>query len=121
MRSRSDSDSGFRGFLNFSGTAPKAAIILIIGFLLLLLGGREISVAGDVTEETKIAEMCSVTAGVGECRVMVTYSPEDGGIYAVAVLCDGADSAEVRSRITEMLCSLYGIGSHRVSVLKLEK
>lgn len=121
MKSRSDSDSSFRSFLNFGGTAPKALIVLLIGFLLLLVGGREISVSEEVTDETKIAEMCSVTAGVGNCRVMVTHSSEDGGVYAVAVLCDGADSAEVRGRITEMICSLYGIGAHRVSVLKLEK
>ena len=42
---------------------------------------------------------------------------ESGEVYAVAVLCDGADSVKVRERIVDFMRSLYGIGANRVSVL----
>ncbi len=121
VRSRSDSDSSFRSFLNLGGVAPKAAIILAVGFLLIILGSLNVGAPKSVGEEDRIAEICAVTEGVGECRVMVTYSSDGDSVYAVAVLCEGAESAEVRGRITEMICSLYGIGAHRVSVMKLSQ
>ena len=59
--------------------------------------------------------------GVGECRVMMTYYPDSNEerVYAVLVLCEGAESPDVRERITSLCCSLYGIGSHRVEIQKL--
>ena len=96
--------------------------ILIIGVLLLIVcsglgnGGAEATDAPD--EEARIAELCAMTEGVGECRVMLTYD-DVGRVSAAAVLCEGADRAEVRRRITDMLTSLYGIGSNRISVLKI--
>jgi hypothetical protein len=63
--------------------------------------------------------MCSLIEGVGECRVMMTYRPDDEGVYAVLVLCDGGESVSVREKITSLFCSLYGIGSHRVEIQRL--
>ena len=64
--------------------------------------------------------MCSLIDGVGECRVMITYYPDDESrVYAVLVLCDGAESVYVREKITSTLCSLYGIGAHRVKICRL--
>ena len=121
VKSKSDSEGSFRSFLSHSGKAPKAAAILLLGALLIILGNAELGGQKDAREEEKIAEICSVPEGVGECRVMVTYSPNGESVYAVAVLCEGAESAAVRGRITEMICALYGIGSHRVSVMKLSQ
>ena len=70
--------------------------------------------------ETKVSQMCSSTDGVGNSRVMITYK-EDGEVYAVAVLCEGADSIAVREKITGLVCSLFGIGAHRVSILKISE
>lgn len=106
-------------FLASGGTAPRVLIILAVGVLLLVLGDVSLGTQEPAREEEKIAELCSMTEGVGECRVMVTYSPEGDEVYAVAVLCNGGESAEIRGRITAMICSLYGIGSNRVSVMKL--
>ncbi len=77
-------------------------------------------------EEARIEALCSAVEGVGECRVMVTYEKSNGrdeerSVYSVAVICEGADSVAVRARLTELITSLYGIGSNRVSVIKLEK
>ena len=65
--------------------------------------------------------MCSMTEGVGECRVMITYSADGKSVYGVAVLCEGAESPEVRANVTELLASLFGIGANRISILKIDK
>ena len=86
------------------------------GRLLSCQGGEE-KTAG---EEERVAEMCSLIEGVGECRVMMTYGGE-GEVYAVLVLCEGAESARVRGDLTSLICSLYGIGSHRVEIFLLNE
>lgn len=100
----------------------KVIFVALCGALLIMLG----SIPKNMTEkpveglEERVAEMCSSTEGVGDAKVMITYS-EDGEVYAVAVLCDGADSLSVRDRITRLVCSLFGIGSHRISILKISE
>ena len=113
------SENGFVDFVR-GGGLKYALPILMIGILLLIvctsLDGEKVTETDD--DEARISEMCSMTEGVGECRVMLTYDSE-GRVTAVAVLCEGADRAEVRRRITDMLTSLYGIGTNRISVLKI--
>ncbi len=114
------SENGFIDFMRRGG-AKYALLLLVLGLALLLLCGgvgESESVATEPDEEARISEMCSLTEGVGECRVMLTYDGQ-GRVCSVAVLCEGADSVEVRRRITDMLSSLYGIGSNRISVLKI--
>lgn len=114
-------EDSFRDFL--SGRWAKVGGILLIGLLLLMLSG----IGGDGAEpmadlESRAAEICSLMDGVGECRVMITYDPVDSDrVYAVLVLCEGAESVAVRSKITSTFCSLYGIGAHRVEVGRLAK
>ena len=93
-------------------------LLPILALSLLLIGGT-----GQKTEEPKdleerTAELCSQVSGVGECRVMITY--RDDEVFAVAVLCDGADNIEVKHNLTSLISSLYGIGAHRVEILSLE-
>ena len=116
---KSKLDSSFREFL--SGRGLQVGGILIIGIVLILLGGIGGDKATEKTQDTedRAAEMCSLMDGVGECRVMMTYYPEEERVYAVLVLCEGADSVVVREKITSLFCSLYGIGSHRVEIQKL--
>ena len=121
VRSKSDSDGSFLSFLNFSGVAPKAIFILVVGILLLVIGTMDFGSFEDPGEEEKIREMCAMTEGVGECRAVVTYSSDGESVFAVAILCEGADSLDVRKRVTETICSLYGIGAHRVSVIRLSQ
>jgi hypothetical protein len=100
----------------------KVILAALCGALLIMLG----SIPKDMTEkpesslEERVSEMCSLTEGVGGAKVMITYS-EEGDVYAVAVLCEGADSVAVRERITHLVCSLFGIGAHRVSILKISE
>ena len=117
------SDSSLREFLSGDGRLVKLGGLIFLGMLLILLGGRggETIEIPSQTSEERVAEMCSLMDGVGECRVMMTYYPDSDGerVYAVLVLCDGADSALVRERITSLFTSLYGIGSHRVEIGRL--
>ena len=96
--------------------------LLALGVVFILLGSGVEVTQPTVDEEARVSEMCSLMDGVGECRVMMTYSPDDDSrVYAVLVLCEGADSITVREKITSLFCSLYGIGSHRVEIQRLNK
>lgn len=116
------SDKSFWEFMRSGNSALRVGIVLLFGVVLILIG----SMSGEQSNETisegleeSLAEMCTSTEGVGRCRVMITYT--DGGeeVYAVAVLCEGAESPEVRARVVKLVGSLFGIGSNRISVLKI--
>ena len=99
-------------------------IALTLGILLILIGSKKPdAIQKSSTDEIGIAELCSMTDGAGECRVHITYRENDGeeSVYAVAIICEGADSVKVRERLTSLVCSLYGIGANRVEILKMKK
>ena len=116
------SENNFLKFLRTQGKGQALALVICIGIGLLLLGGgvNRSDEAPAATLEDDTEALCSMVSGVGECRVMITYTEEER-VYAVAVLCDGAESDTVRREIVSLVCSLFGIGSNRVSVLKLSK
>ncbi len=101
----------------------RVGAIVLLGVILILLGSRgaqDTEPQDTLGLEESLAEMCSATEGVGKCRVMITYT--DGGeVYAVAVVCEGADSSEVRARVVKLVGSLFGIGANRISVLKINE
>lgn len=107
-------------------------IIVLLGIALLIFGIASSdtgSAEGSDTEdeEERLAELFSMIDGVGECRVMITYTTERVGygsevvrhVEGVAVLCTGGDDPAVKKRITEMTSALYSIGANRVRVEKL--
>jgi hypothetical protein len=109
----------------------KILLIALVGVILLTLsltGGSETEQIGRDETETRLEELCSSIAGVGRCRVMVTYekntSRYGGGealrVESVAVACKGADSVAVRSELTKLFTSLFGIGANRVSISKMK-
>lgn len=116
------SGSRFFEFIRAQKSSLVIATVAICGAALLLIGAPKTQ-AGDSSSQTledRVASLCSSVAGVGECEVMITYSDGDE-VYAVAVLCDGAESVSVRREITALASSLFGIGTNRISVLKLSK
>ena len=119
------SDKSFLDFLSTGNSAVKIGAVLLLGVLLIFIGSFGGSKKADDTPadtEERTAEMCSLMEGVGECRVMITYSDANKNeVYAVLILCEGADSAIVRERIISACTSLYGIGSNRVEIQKLSK
>lgn len=118
------SDKGLFGLFASDGRAIRLVGLVLLGIILIFIGGLGGKTAPDntPTEEDRAAEMCAMMDGVGECRVMMTYHPDDDTrVYAVLVLCDGADSVTVRESVTSLFCSLYGIGANRVEVRRLVK
>ena len=116
------SEGSFLAFLKKGKTAVRAAVILAAGIILILLGGFFGKSEGEdaPSAEEELAEICTMTEGVGRARVVMTYG-EEGEVYAVAVLCDGAENPAVRARIVKLVGSLYGIGANRISVLKINE
>ena len=119
---KSKSDRAVFDFLSSLGKQGRLAVILLLGLGLILIGS--LSLGGEEKtegEEERVARMCSLIDGVGECRVMMTYRGEENEVFAVLVLCEGAESAKVREDITSLISSLYGIGSHRVEIFLLNE
>lgn len=114
------SDNSFKDFLLSGRGIISVVIMLVVGVLLITAGEWDGDKTASVGEEGRLSELCSATEGVGECRVMITYT-DSGEVFAVAVLCEGAGSSEVERDVKELVGSLYGIGANRISVLKLEK
>lgn len=119
------SDKSFAEFLRSGNRKSLWALIFLFGVILIILGGVFSSDGeenlGEAGLEEQIAEICSATEGVGECRVMITYSEGKDEVYAVAVLCEGAESTATRAKIVELVGSLFGIGANRITVLKISK
>ena len=118
-------------FLRLHSGAVKAVAIALAGVLLISLGSgtdRAESLAEDELTR-QVREFCESIDGVGECRVMISYERAEGGYFssggeqrvtAVAVACRGAGSVKVREALTELLTTLFGIGSNRVSIFRLD-
>ena len=118
------SDKGLLGLIGSEGRAAKVIGLVLLGLILIFIGGvgGRTDTRDNQTAEERAATMCSMMDGVGECRVMMTYHPDDETrVFAVLVLCEGADSVAVRESVTSLFCSLYGIGAHRVEVRLLTK
>ena len=108
----------------------KIILVISVGllFILISLFGSGGSEADGDTEEERIEYMCSSLVGVGECRVMVTYSSEgsrytslaQARVESVAIVCRGADKASVRAELTAMISALYGIGANRIFISKMK-
>ena len=120
MNVKLKSDRSFIEFLRSGSQSAKLGVILLIGASLILIGSFGRSEEKTLNnEEDRIAEMCSLAEGVGRCEVMLSYS--GGEVVSALVLCEGADSAAVRARVVSMVSSLYGIGTHRIEVVKISK
>ena len=110
----------------------KHLILLFVGIVLVVISlGRGAS--SDDTSSTSgdaeaLESILSEVEGVGRCRVLISYEEAGGGyysgskerrVYAVIVVCRGAKSAKVESRVRDAVSSLYGIGYNRVTVLEM--
>ena len=85
--------------------------------------------------EGELASLCGGVEGVGKCRVFITFDKGAQNTYkngtlietkpphvsGVTVVCDGGESDRVKSSLTKMITALFGIGSNRVAILKLNR
>ena len=112
-------------FITYIKKQDKKVVIFIVVILVLLFallffgeGGNGENPASD-NAEARLEELCSGIEDVGQCRVMVTY--KNGEVFAVAVICEGAEDPVVKQRICDLISSIYGIGYNRVTVQPMAK
>lgn len=117
------------GLIKDKGRVLLIALCVLVGIVLLVIGASSASSeqTADTVEE-RLEELCSSLSGVGQCRVMVTYKEREVGygkqsertVESVAIVCKGADRASVRSELTSLLSSLFGIGTNRIHISKMK-
>lgn len=121
MRSDKDFLTFLKGMLKGKTLIFMLAVVALVALVIHAQSQAAVDeVEAPVSEESELSELCSSVAGVGRCRVTVVLD-SDGSVSAVAVVCEGGDSLTVRARLTELITTLYGIGSNRVSIMKLGK
>ena len=120
---KSSSENSLSDYIKSGGgkriLAVLLAAVLLLGAALITRTDGEPSALTSADGES-LSELCSSVEGVGRCRVTLVYDSE-GNAFAAAVICDGADDPRVRARLTDMLTTLLGIGSNRISILKFKE
>lgn len=98
--------------------AAFIVIALAVGLALIFAGNESEVESVEINVEDRISAMCSSIEGVGECEVILYYSESRDAerVESIIVICDGADSVEVKSRLISMLSSFFGIGTNRIRV-----
>mgnify|MGYP003220042612 CR=1 FL=1 len=93
-------------------------LLLLLGLILLLWptggGGGAAPDEGRTEAEARLETVLSEIEVAG--RVSVLYSDE-----GVAVVCEGASSAQVRLDIVNAVSAYTGFGSDRIKVLGMER
>lgn len=118
----------FMKFFSEKKDIVKIAMVFGLGLILMFIGNSSANTS-DIEQgvEERIATACSGVDGVGNCSVLVYYTPfasrddEQRKVESVIVICEGADSPQVRLTLTEMLSSFFGIGTNRVRIEKMKK
>ena len=138
-----------KGIVKYAKENKKVVIIAafaILGILLVIVSssvgkdGATFDTSAEMTLEeykegleAEIESLCSDVAGVGRCRVFITFergaqNSYKGGsvtetkppkVLGVTVICSGGNSDSVRAELSDMLCALFDIGYNRVAILKL--
>lgn len=104
-------------------------IVLLLGLVLLLLpnssekkSAAQAEYTADALEATgvsleteggKLEALLSQIQGVGRAEVLLS---KNGAV----VVCDGADLATVRLDVTDAVMSYTGLGSDKISVMKMK-
>ena len=100
--------------------------VLALGLVLLLLpsgpGRTDRAQSADALESTgvsletegeKLSSLLTQMQGVGRAEVLLSQS-------GAVVVCDGADAAAVRLYVTNAVMSYTGLGSDRITVIKMK-
>ena len=100
--------------------------VLALGLVLMLLpsgpgatdsagnaGALESTGVSLETEGEKLSSLLAKMQGVGRAEVLLSQS-------GAVVVCDGADAPSVRLYVTNAVMSYTGLGSDRISVVKMK-
>ena len=86
--------------------------------MLSLQTGTEYEYQSDMETDRKQTVFAQEAGNVKTPVVRMSHYPVYRG---AVVVCEGANSTEVRLRIVDAVCSLTGLGSDKVSVIKMKK
>ena len=115
------SDKSFSDYLRKN---KKGVLLLLLPALFLvilcLIPEKSAEEVKYTDEESRLSAVVAEVEGVGRCEVMINYT-DGGDVFGVIILCEGADSVQVRERLTDLLSSLYDIGANRISILKIRE
>lgn len=112
------SDNKFLEFIKGKKTFA-IAFLALVGAIFIFASGNVSSFPAEESAD-ELSQLCSALDGVGECRTVINYG-NDGEVLAVAVLCEGAEQIEVKSKLYKLISNLYGLGYNRISVLKISE
>lgn len=94
----------------------KYILLLILCALVLLIlptgGGGDGSDTSGSETETRLEFVLSDIEGAGRVRVLCSE-------MGAAVVCDGADSPQVRLAVVEAVSAYTGLGSDKITVLTM--
>ena len=139
-----ESMGAIKAFARKNKKTLSVILLLIVGIFLLIFSSsgfseksteRSVDTLAEYKRslENELAEMCSSVRGVGKCRVSVSFERGEERLYkgsnlieskppkvmGVTVVCKGGDSDAVKAEVVDMMSALFGIGSNRIAVLKL--
>ena len=76
----------------------------------------DVRVSGETREETTV-----FSSGQNSQKTPVVTKTEPAPYLGAVVVCDGADSALVRLRVIQAVSALTGLGSDKISVIKMKR
>ena len=76
----------------------------------------DLRVSGDTREETTV-----FSSQQGSQKTPVVARTEMAEYLGAVIVCDGADSAAVRLRVVQAVSALTGLGSDKISVIKMKR
>lgn len=137
-------DNGFVNYVRSNKKVLYVCVFIALGVFLILISLQSDKENVETDEQTsleeykevlegELASLCSDVSGVGKCRVFITFERGSQNTYkgssiietkpprvlGVTIVCRGAENDDVRSELIDMITALFGIGSNRVAILKL--
>ena len=120
--------------INFIELAKRKWFVPLIIFVLLITVCTSFADAKKTNVSSKTAEeqleaICTAVTGGEKATVMVTYESvfeqnywyseknTEKKISGVAIVCNGGDNPNIRLKLHEIISSLFGLPSTRISVV----
>jgi stage III sporulation protein AG len=70
--------------------------------------------------QEQLAAILERMEGVGEVRVMISYSDEKQlDVEGVVIVAEGGDSPQIQTKIRDTVMSLFDVEAHKVIVVKM--
>lgn len=117
----------------------KYLVFILVGLLILVMciptGTKTTSLETNETGaaqgdlQAQLEEVLSAMEGVGKVKVMITMEGETDSVFGasrteqkvcgVVVVAEGAGSASVNARISDVVKALFSIDVHKISIVKM--